>query len=78
MAQDSIRVKIRTAILGMEKPFCITDLFLRFEKQGITDREIILSVLDELYDEGFIEYDRVSGTVDDPDNNASSWAFKIA
>ena len=77
MAQDTVRVKVRMAILGMDKPFCITDLFLRLEEHGITDREIILSVLDELYDEGFINYDRVNGTVDDTNNNAS-WAFKIA
>ena len=74
---DNTRSKIRYTILKMEKPFCISDLFYRLEGNGFFDRELILQVLDELYDEGMIDYCRMSGVVDDP-NVASKWAFRVA
>ena len=68
---------IRKAILAMDKPFCLTDLYLRLEGTGITDRRLILRVLDELDEEGLIEYDRLEGVVDEPSSKAN-WAFRIA
>lgn len=65
---------IRREILAMDKPFCLTDLYSRLERKGITDRGLILRILDELYDEGLIEYDKIEGIVDEAD----SWAFRIA
>ena len=68
---------IRKEIMAMEKPFCLTDLYIRLEKKGITDRGLILTVLDELYAEGLIEYDKIEGMVDEPHDEVN-WAFRIA
>lgn len=73
----SMRTKIRHAILSMEKPFCISDLFSRMAQYGIEDRKLILQVLDELYDEGVIKYQKNEGIVDSPDKSAS-WCFCVA
>lgn len=64
---------IRQTILTMEKPFCITDLFVALNLAGITDRDLILEVLDELYERGLVEYRHREGVVDDP-----KWAFHVA
>ena len=74
---NTARTQIRYTILKMKKPFCISDLFFRLEKNGFTDRELIIQVLDELYDEGLIDYCKLTGTVDDPDSS-SGWAFRVA
>lgn len=65
--------KIRQIILSMKKPFCIADLFVVLDSEGISDRDLILEVLDELYARGLIEYRRREGVVDDP-----KWAFYVA
>lgn len=70
---ESICTKIRQIILAMEKPFCITDLFVTLSLEGITDRDLILEILDELYERGIIEYRRREGVVDEP-----KWAFYVA
>lgn len=64
---------IRQTILAMEKPFCIADLFIALDSRGVDDRNLILEVLDELYERGLIEYRRREGVVDDP-----KWAFHVA
>lgn len=69
----SVCTKIRQTILAMEKPFCITDLFIALDSEGITDRDLILEILDELYERGVIEYRCREGIVDDP-----QWAFCVA
>lgn len=74
---ENTRANIRCAILKMKKPFCIADLYFRLEKQGFRDRELMLQVLDELYDEGLIDYCKQSGIVDDP-SAGSKWAFQVA
>lgn len=74
---DNTRAQIRFTILEMEKPFCISDLFFRLEKDGFKDRELILQVLDELYDEGLVNYCKMNGIVDNPDSS-SGWAFQVA
>ena len=74
--EKSVRLKVRKAIIEMDKPFCIMNLLVFFEDKGITDTDLILSVLSDLYDEGIICYDEVEGTVDDP--LASKWAFRVA
>ena len=76
MSEELMRFRIREIILGMEKPFCIVNLLIRLEKENITDRRLILSVLDELFEEGMILYDEVEGSVEDP--HASKWAFVVA
>lgn len=69
----NVCMKIQQTILAMEKPFCITDLFVVLDSEGITDRDLILEILDELYERGIIEYRRREGVVDDP-----KWAFHVA
>lgn len=66
-------MKIRQTILAMEKPFCIADLFVALDLVGITDRDLILEILDEFYERGIVDYRRREGIVDDP-----KWAFCVA
>ncbi len=70
---DTVRTKIRQIILSLEKPFCIADLFDVLTEQEIKDRDLILQILDELYDEGLVDYRRREGIVDEP-----VWAFHVA
>lgn len=70
---ENVCIKIQQTILDMEKPFCITDLFAALNSEGINDRDLILEILDELYDRGIIEYRRREGVVDEP-----KWAFHVA
>ena len=76
MLEDEIRMKVRAIIVSMEKPFCIINLLMRLKKEGITDQRLILSVLDELYDEGVVIYTELDGVVDDP--KTPRWAFRVA
>lgn len=58
---------IRQTILGMTRPFNVSDLFYKLESEsGITNRTLILEVLDELCDSGVISYLEV---------NDDCWAF---
>lgn len=68
-----VRARIRRVILSAEEPFCTTDLFDDLDSEGITDRDLILEVLDELYDRGLIEYRHQASIVNDP-----QWAFSVA
>lgn len=77
MGDDTIRLNLRNKILAMEKPFCLSDLYYCMEMDGFTDRKMILQVLDELYEDGFIKYDRVNEIVDEPDSDIF-WAFHVA
>ena len=70
------RVYVRKIILGMKKPFCISDLLSRLKEKGIYDSALIIQVLNELYEEGLVDYDRKSGMVDEPDS--SEWAFYVS
>ena len=74
---SNTRANIRYAILQMKKPFCIADLYFRLEQQGFCDRELMLQVLDELYDEGLIDYCKQTGIVDEADPGYR-WAFQVA
>lgn len=44
----------------MEKPFLMSDLFNKLALVGITDKEAILNVLDELLNMGLVEYSDVN------------------
>ena len=76
MLEDEIRMKVRAIIVSMEKPFFFFFLLMRLKKEGITDQRLILSVLDELYDEGVVIYTELDGVVDDP--KTPRWAFRVA
>lgn len=67
------RSVIRQTILALEKPFCISDLFIMLGSKDIKERDLILEVLDELYDRGLVDYRRREGVVDNP-----KWAFFVA
>lgn len=73
----NMRLTIRQFILDMDKPFYTADLFARLLKEkNIKDRELILQVLDELYDDGLIGYTKIIGKVSEPSESVS-WAFYV-
>ncbi len=53
------RKEIRKAILAQSKPFYTQDLICRLQKEGITDKRMILDELDELFYEGLVKFDKV-------------------
>lgn len=59
---------IKDTILHMEKPFNVSDLLYTLESQGIKNRALILAILDELCDSGFLDYSEV---------NDDCWAFNV-
>ena len=63
---------IRGLIMKQTEPFCLLDLFLRLAKEGIDNREAILYVLDDLYDNGLVEHVPIET------KNGVTWAFKVA
>lgn len=52
----SCKVIISRTILNMEIPFKLSQLYEVLEKKGITDRELILDVLNQLYEKGLVDY----------------------
>ena len=66
---NELRTTIREAILSMERPFNISDLFYKLEaNHGIRNRPLILEILDELCDNGVIDYSEI---------NDDCWAFNV-
>ena len=75
MSQDQLWFYIRSIILQM-KPFCLIDLYVYMEyKYNITNRNLLLAVLDEMMEEGLVQYGFIDGPKKDP--NSSDWAFYI-
>lgn len=69
MSSNEQRTIIREVILGMERPFNVSDLFYKLDaNHGIRNRPLILEVLDELCDSGIIDYSEV---------NDDCWAFEV-
>lgn len=63
------RAIIRQTILSMERPFNVSDLFYLLKKKyDITNRQLILNILEELCESGVIKYSEV---FDD------CWAFAV-
>lgn len=52
----SCKVIISRTILNMEIPFKLSQLYEVLEAKGITDRELILDVLNQLYEKGLVDY----------------------
>jgi hypothetical protein len=50
---------IRTEILNMQRPFRLSDLFIRLGRKGIDDQELIMQVLDDLRDAGLVKYSEI-------------------
>lgn len=59
---------IKETILDMERPFNVSDLLYRLALKGVTNRTLILEVLDELCDNGLIDYSEI---------NDDCWAFSV-
>lgn len=79
MCEEVMRKKVREVIIKMQKPFCIENLLIRLERQKINDLDVILSVLDEMFEEGLILYDEVDNLVNEPTGSYSkTWAFVVA
>lgn len=53
---NNSRSFIRKAILEMTEPFHLEDLYDRLLKQDVTDRGLVLQVLEELYQETLVDY----------------------
>lgn len=51
---------IKKTILGIEKPFKMSDLYAKLAEKGITNKKLILKVLDQLLDERLVDYDDIS------------------
>lgn len=52
----SCKVIISRTILNMEIPFKLSQLYEVLEQKGITDKELILDVLNQLYEKGLVDY----------------------
>ena len=66
---NNLRGTVRSVILSMERPFNLSDLFYTLWKNyRIQDRTLILEVLDELCENGMIDYSEV---------NDDCWAFEV-
>lgn len=52
----SCKVVISRTILNMDIPFKLSQLYEVLESKGITDRELILDVLNQLYEKGLVDY----------------------
>lgn len=63
------RELIKREILKMERPFNVSDLFYKLNKyHNISNRTLILEILDDLCDCGIIDYSEI---------NDDCWAFSV-
>lgn len=53
---NNSRSLVRKAILEMTEPFHLEDLYDRLLKQDITDKGLVLQVMEELYRETLVDY----------------------
>ncbi len=53
------KVIISRTILEMDIPFKLSQLYERLARQGITDKALILDVLNHLYERGLVDYSSV-------------------
>lgn len=66
---NDLQQTIRNVILSMERPFNLSDLFYTLrENYEIRNRVLVLWVLDELCENGMINYSEV---------NNDCWAFEV-
>ncbi|MBQ7240662.1 MAG: hypothetical protein IJS56_04390 [Bacilli bacterium] len=73
MNSNVTRLEIRHRILSQTKPFCLVDLNNRINKNNDADKGLIIDELDQLYDAGLIEYDKVVSE----DKGFSGYAFQV-
>ncbi len=72
MSTKVTRLEVRQRIFSQEKPFCLVDINRRLNKIEETDSELILSVLDQMFDEGLVSY----GELPEKQGN-TNWAFFV-
>lgn len=53
------KIIISKTILSMNTPFKLSDLYKRLATQGIREHALILDVLNELYENGLVDYSSV-------------------
>ena len=74
MKKKSLYTTVRQEVLKLDTPFCIMNILVYFEEKDITNTNLILNVLSDMYNEGIIEYVDVEHS-DDP--YAATSAFRV-
>lgn len=59
MSEREKKDRIAELIIEIEKPFSLAGLFFVCHKKGITDKDLVLEVLEELCDLGIINYSEI-------------------
>ena len=62
---------IRSLIMNQTEPFCLIELYVRLEQEGIKNRDDISFVLDDLYANGILEYAKIEP------RHGVEWAYKV-
>ena len=66
------KLSVRQHIFNQTEPFCLTDICNRIDKIEPTDHNLILSVLDEMYEEGLVSFEHL------PEKKGNTeWAFVV-
>ncbi len=68
------RLNIKRKILTQTEPFCLADLYNRVGAKNNNDKKVVLSTLDELYDDELVEYKKV--TTEDRANFGYAYVIK--
>ena len=63
----NMEMTICSIILGMEKPFKISQLLCEAHRYGIENDDLVLDILDQLCESGIIKYSEIENDV---------WAYK--
>ena len=63
---------VRNEIFNQKDPFCLTDIINRLKETGITNEGLILLILNELFNAGFLDYKEVISS-----NGEKIWAFVV-
>ena len=68
---------IKNVILDMEKPFDISDLFIKLDRDyNITNKTKILFVLSILIDSGLVDYSEIKNSGINEAENKDYWAYR--
>lgn len=59
MAERELKNKIADIIIKMDRPFSLSGLFYTCNTFGISDKDLILKVLEDLCDIGIINYTEI-------------------
>lgn len=59
MPEKEIRKRVAELIIEIEKPFSLAGLFFVCYNEGICNENLILEVLEDLYDSGIVSYSEI-------------------